>query len=67
MTHCNAPLDQRAALEDALNAYLDGEMGLEGQPALFGHLADCPDCRARKSPRLENTSTLPPFRSATSA
>lgn len=44
---CNATAERRNGMEDALNRYLDGELGLEKQPELFAHLAECPACRAR--------------------
>lgn len=34
-----------ASQEEALHAYLDGELPFGRQPALFSHLADCADCR----------------------
>ena len=33
------------AMEEALNLYVDGELPLEAQPALFAHLARCEGCR----------------------
>ena len=44
---CSATDNLRPGMEEALNRYLDGELPLDEQPALFGHLADCPSCRSR--------------------
>lgn len=33
--------------EMMLNEYVDGELAASSQPALFGHLASCADCRAQ--------------------
>lgn len=40
-------------LEEALNLYADGELGLASQPALFAHLATCDACRQTFSALLE--------------
>ncbi len=37
-------VDQDTALE-ALNLFIDGELGLEEQSALFAHMAECRSCR----------------------
>ena len=33
--------------EEAVNLFLDGESDASEQPAMFSHLAECPDCRRR--------------------
>ncbi len=41
-----SPSDCRdPVMEEALNLYVDGELPLDQQAALFGHLAACPACR----------------------
>jgi anti-sigma factor RsiW len=44
---CTADQSLSPALEDALHSYLDGELDMDGQGPLFGHLAQCPACRSR--------------------
>lgn len=40
-------------MEEALNLYADGELGLAEQPMLFAHLAACDRCRRTLSALLE--------------
>ncbi len=40
-------------MEEALNAYLDGELSFEAQPALFAHLAACDRCRRTLAAMME--------------
>ena len=42
-----------AATEEALTLYVDGELALEEQPALFAHLATCAACRRTLAGVLE--------------
>ncbi len=45
-TTCTASAELSPAMEEALHSYLDGELDLDRQGPLFGHLADCPACRS---------------------
>ncbi len=45
MTALDICTDETA--EVMLNEYVDGELDASAQPALFGHLAACADCRAQ--------------------
>lgn len=45
MTSFDICADETA--EMMLNEYVDGELATASQPALFGHLATCADCRAQ--------------------
>ena len=54
-------------MEDALNLYVDGELPLAAQPALFAHLVTCETCRQTLAATLEfrrfsrqETVTVPP-------
>ena len=55
------------AAEEALNRYVDGELPVEEQPALFAHLTACPQCRMllesvlqfRRMSRLERVAVPP--------
>lgn len=39
------PADEQHPFEEALNLYMDGELGLDQQVPLFSHLAECKQCR----------------------
>ncbi len=61
-------LDQDTAIE-ALNLFIDGELGLDEQAALFAHMADCVACRRdlehfmrfRRMSRAEHLAVPPAF------
>ena len=40
-----SPVSCSLAFEEAVNRFLDGELPFDEQPAVFSHLARCPDCR----------------------
>lgn len=43
--NCTANPIDRPLIEERLHGYLDGELDLDAQGPLFGHLADCEYCR----------------------
>lgn len=65
LTH-DSDISKDTALE-ALNAFIDGELAIDDQSAMFTHLADCESCRLqlegvmkfRRMSRVE-TLTVPP-------
>ena len=65
LTH-DTDIEKDTAL-NALNAFIDGDLSVEEQPAMFTHLAECTSCRQqlegvmkfRRMSRLENL-VVPP-------
>lgn len=45
--------NSEGAFEEDLNLYLDGELPVDRQGALFEHLANCTECRARMDSVME--------------
>ncbi|NNE70321.1 MAG: zf-HC2 domain-containing protein [Rhodothermales bacterium] len=45
-SHCIAPAVEQPLIEERLHGYLDGELDLDSQGPLFGHLSECASCRS---------------------